>query len=199
MAGTWTVAVMPTTSSPRILRIWSLCHSGVGKPVQTVALKDDVRQDAVESLVGFGREAGHHRVDDDQRGHTQRHADDRGQGDVASAEIPPREKEFVHGQSFGCESIRGSDSRLVVARQQVVLLQVAARLHGRTSSDGRCREIPADPRRIRCADRHVSRRDAAAETESLRESIVHWSTTSPAGRYRRPSRLPAACRAARPG
>ena len=74
----------------------------IGKAFQAVALENHVREDAVDAALHLVREAGHHAVDHDHRGHAQRDADDRGQRDIARAQIPPAEQKFVHGQSFGC-------------------------------------------------------------------------------------------------
>ena len=69
---------------------------GILKPGERVALEDEVREDAVDPRLHLVREAGHHRIDDDHRRHSERHADDARQRDPAGAEISPAEKEFVH-------------------------------------------------------------------------------------------------------
>ena len=74
---------------------------GIGKAVERAAFEDDVGEDAVDAVLHLVREAFHHGVDDDHRRHAEHHADDRGQRDVARAEIAPAEQKFVHGPVLG--------------------------------------------------------------------------------------------------
>ena len=69
----------------------------VGHPVETAALERHVGQDAVDAVFHLGREARHHRIDNNHRRHTQHHANDRRQGNVPRAEVTPAEEQFVHG------------------------------------------------------------------------------------------------------
>ena len=73
------------------------------KAVHPVAFDHQVREDAVNAVLHLTVEAGHHAVDHDHRGHAERNADDRRQGDVTRAQIPPAEQKFVHRPILGKE------------------------------------------------------------------------------------------------
>ena len=60
-------------------------------------LDDDVGEHALDALAHLAAEPGHHRVDHDHRGHSQRDTDDAGESDVARPQITLAEKQFVHG------------------------------------------------------------------------------------------------------
>jgi hypothetical protein len=45
-------------------------------------------------------EAFHHAVDHNQNPYAEGDADDRRQGDVSRAKIPPTEKQFIHGSEY---------------------------------------------------------------------------------------------------
>ena len=75
-----------------------LLHVPVGilKTGERVALKREVREDAVNPGLHLVGEAGHHGVDDDHRRHAESHADDARQRDPPGAKIAPAKQELVH-------------------------------------------------------------------------------------------------------
>ena len=62
----------------------------------------DVRKHAVETMFHLINEARHDAVNDNQRRDAKRNADDRSQRNESCAEVPPRQKKFVHSPIPGC-------------------------------------------------------------------------------------------------
>ena len=73
---------------------------GVSETVHRSGFHDQVRQNPVDPVLHLRRESRHHTVDHDHRGHAERHADDRRQGNIAGAQITPGEEQLVHSSSF---------------------------------------------------------------------------------------------------
>ena len=66
--------------------------------IHAAGFDDDVGQNPLDPVPHLG-------IDDDHRRHTQRYADDACQCDITSPQISLAEKHFVHGQSFGKNSV----------------------------------------------------------------------------------------------
>src|SRR5690606_7118728 len=70
---------------------------GVGHPFEATMLDHDVREDVVQPLLHLVGKAAHHGVHHNHGRHAERHADDRGEGDVPRTEIPPAQEVLIHG------------------------------------------------------------------------------------------------------
>ena len=71
--------------------------AGVGEAVETAGLEHHVGDDAVDAVLHLARKTFHHAVDDNHHRHAEHHADDRRQGDVSRAKVPPAKQKLVHG------------------------------------------------------------------------------------------------------
>ena len=73
---------------------------GIRHAVTGVTFDHHIRGEAMQSVVHFGTEASHDAVDDNQRGDTQGHTDDRSQRDISRAQIAKTKQPTIHSHSL---------------------------------------------------------------------------------------------------